>query len=114
MGFAFAGPYHRRAGYRHTLESSVYVAAGARRRGVGQALLTRLIEECERLGFRQMVGIVGDSANVASLRLHERCGFRTVGTLENVGFKLGRWLDVVIMQRTLGAGAGTPPLLFDP
>ena len=101
-GYAYAGPYHRRFGYRHTVENSLYLGAWARRLGIGCALLERLIEECGERGYRQMVAIVGDSANAASIRLHERCGFRMVGTLEDVGFKLGRWLDIVIMQRSLG------------
>jgi L-amino acid N-acyltransferase YncA len=107
-GYAYAGPYRPRPAYRHTVESSVYVARWARRRGVGRALLDAVIERATAGGMRQMVAIIGDSAHVASIQLHARAGFRLVGTLENVGWKFGRWLDTVIMQRGLEAGANTP------
>jgi phosphinothricin acetyltransferase len=107
-GYAYAGPYRPRPAYRHTVEDSVYVARFARRRGVGKALLDAVIEGAAARDMRQMVAIIGDSAHVASIQLHERAGFRLVGTLENVGWKFGRWLDTVIMQRGLGDGAGTP------
>jgi L-amino acid N-acyltransferase YncA len=102
LGYAYAGTYRPRPAYRHTLESTVYVARAARGRGLGRMLLERLIAEAAARGFRQMVAIIGDSANVASIELHRRCGFRHVGTLEAVGFKHGRWLDTVIMQYPLG------------
>jgi L-amino acid N-acyltransferase YncA len=108
-GYAYASPYRPRPAYRHTVEDSVYVARWARRRGVGAALLDALIELATARGMRQMVAIIGDSAHAASIQLHQRAGFRLVGTLEHVGWKLGRWLDTVIMQRPLGAGAATPP-----
>ncbi len=107
-GYAYAGPYRPRPAYRHTVEGSVYVADWAQRRGLGRALLGALIKACTQAGFRQMVAIIGDSAHIASIRLHERCGFAMVGTLKDVGFKHGRWLDSVIMQRSLGGGATTP------
>jgi L-amino acid N-acyltransferase YncA len=107
-GYAYASPYRPRPAYRYTVEDSVYVARFAHRQGVGRALLGAVIERATARGMRQMVAIVGDSAHLASIELHRRAGFRLVGTLENVGWKFGRWLDTVIMQRDLGAGAGAP------
>jgi phosphinothricin acetyltransferase len=107
-GYAYASPYRPRPAYRYTVEDSVYVARFARRQGVGRALLGAVIERATARGMRQMVAIVGDSAHLASIELHRRAGFRLVGTLEHVGWKFGRWLDTVIMQRALGAGASTP------
>ena len=109
LAFAYAGYYRSRSAYRFTLEDSIYVAAGMTRRGIGRALLTRLIEQCAAAGFRQMVAMIGDNANNASIGLHEACGFAKIGVQRAVGFKLGRWVDGVIMQRALGAGAATPP-----
>jgi phosphinothricin acetyltransferase len=108
-GYAYAGFYRPRPAYRHTVEDSVYVARWARRQGVGRALLEAVIERATARGMRQMVAIIGDSAHAASIRLHAEAGFRLVGTLEHVGWKFGRWLDTVIMQRPLGEGASTPP-----
>lgn len=108
-GFAYAGAFHHRPAYRWTVEDSIYVAPDAVRTGVGRALLFRLIVECDMLGFRQMIGVIGDSTNFASIELHRQAGFRVVGTFEAVGFKFGRWLDTVLMQRTLGEGAKTQP-----
>jgi phosphinothricin acetyltransferase len=113
-GYAYAGPYRSRPGYRYTVENSVYVAAWARRRGVGKKLLGRLIEICDSAGFRQMVAVIGDSAHTASIELHREAGFVGVGTLENVGFKFGRWLDSVLMQKRLGPGALELPGKNDP
>lgn len=108
LGYAYAGPYRARPAYRNTVENSVYVRPDAMGRGIGRVLLTRLIEECAERGFRQMVAIVGDSDNVASIRLHERAGFRRVGVLQSVGWKHGRWLDTVLLQRELGEGDRQP------
>ena len=108
-GYAYAGPYRARPAYRWTVEDSIYVAANAHRRGVGRALLDRLIEESTARGFRQMIAVIGDSAQAPSIAVHRAAGFRYVGNIENVGFKFGRWLDSVIMQRALGEGASTPP-----
>jgi L-amino acid N-acyltransferase YncA len=108
-GYAYATPYRARPGYRHTVEDSVYVARWAHRRGLGRALLDAVIAQATDAGMRQMVAIIGDSAHAASIRLHERAGFRTVGTLTDVGLKFGRWLDAVIMQRPLGAGSAPIP-----
>jgi L-amino acid N-acyltransferase YncA len=108
-GYAYAGPYRPRPAYRYSVEDSIYIDPAAQRRGVGRALLVRLIEESERRGFRQMIAVIGDSAQVPSIELHRALGFRMIGTIENVGFKFGRWLDSVLMQRALGPGATTKP-----
>ncbi|MEQ8356628.1 MAG: N-acetyltransferase family protein [Kiloniellaceae bacterium] len=104
LGYAYAGPYRSRPAYRFTLENSVYVLPGEAGRGIGSALLGALIRDCEGLGYRQMIAVIGDSANHASIRLHARHGFRDCGILTGTGFKHGRWLDTVYMQRALGAG----------
>jgi phosphinothricin acetyltransferase len=108
-GYAYAGPYRARPAYRFSVEDSVYVAPGRQRGGIGRALLASLIEAAEAKAFRQMVAVIGDSANTSSVELHRAAGFRLVGTLENIGFKFGRWLDSVLMQRALGEGAGSTP-----
>jgi L-amino acid N-acyltransferase YncA len=109
-GYAYAAPYRPRPGYRFTVENSVYVARWARGRGLGRLLLDAVIADATACGMRQMIAVIGDSAHTASIRLHERAGFRHVGTLTDVGFKFGRWLDTVIMQRPLGDGAATMPV----
>lgn len=109
VGYAYATPYRARSAYRYTLENSVYVREGLQGRGVGRALLEALVARCERGPWRQMVAVIGDSANAASIALHRACGFETVGTLRAVGFKFGRWVDSVFMQRALGRGEGAPP-----
>jgi L-amino acid N-acyltransferase YncA len=109
-GYAYAGSYRARPAYRWSVEDSVYVDPQCQRAGVGRALLARLIAEAETAGFRQMIAVIGDSANqTPSLELHRHAGFRLVGTLENVGFKHGRWLDSVLMQRALGPADTGPP-----
>ena len=108
-GYAYAGPYHSRPGYRWTVEDTVYVAPQFHRRGLGRLLVARLIAEAQTRGFRQMIAVIGDSANTASIALHAEAGFRGIGTLQSVGFKHGRWLDIVVMQRPLGRGDATPP-----
>ena len=109
LGYGYTGPYRDRPAYRHTVEDSIYLAVEARSQGIGGALLRRLIDEATVLGFRQMVAVIGDSANDASVRLHKAAGFEMIGTLKDVGFKHGRWLDTVIMQRALGRGAEAIP-----
>jgi L-amino acid N-acyltransferase YncA len=108
-GYAYAGPYRPRPAYRWSVEDSVYVAPEMQRRGIGAALLERLIAEAEQRGYRQMIAVIGDSAQMPSIELHRAAGFRPIGTIEHVGFKLGRWLDTVLMQRALGPGAAAPP-----
>lgn len=109
QGYAYAGVYRPRAAYRDTVENSVYLRPEAIGRGFGRKLLAALIEECEAGGLRQMVAVVGDSGNTASIRLHEKLGFRPVGVLRAVGYKHGRWLDTVLLQRPLGAADTAPP-----
>ena len=108
-GYAYAGPYRPRAAYRYSVEDSIYVAPTAHRRGVGRLLLDRLIADCEQRGFRQMIAVIGDSAQTPSIELHRAAGFRMIGNIENVGYKFERWLDSVLMQRALGPGATTKP-----
>jgi phosphinothricin acetyltransferase len=108
-GYAYAGPFRPRPAYRHTVENSVYVSLETHRRGVGQRLLEDLIQRCTELGYRQMVAIIGDSANEASIGLHSRLGFVTIGVQPSVGFKFGRWVDSVTMQLPLGEGDTTLP-----
>jgi L-amino acid N-acyltransferase YncA len=108
-GYAYATAYRPRPAYRFAVENSIYVAADAHRQGVGQALLTRLIDETTARGFRQMIAVIGDSGQSASIGLHRHNGFTFSGTVHAVGFKHGRWLDTVIMQRALGSGDTTPP-----
>jgi phosphinothricin acetyltransferase len=110
MGYAYAGNWRPRPAYKFSVEDSIYVDKDAVGQGVGKALLPALIEQCAALGRRQMVAVIGDSAQVASIRLHASCGFEMVGTLKNIGFKFGRWLDSVLMQRELGVGSTRPPL----
>jgi L-amino acid N-acyltransferase YncA len=108
-GYAYAGPHRARPAYDWSVEDSIYIARQSQRRGLGRALLQRLIIDAEANGFRQMIAVIGDSANAASIELHRVAGFRMVGTFDNVGFKFGRWLDCVLMQRPLGQGAASPP-----
>ena len=109
-GYAYASAYRTRPGYRFTVENSVYVAADAQGKGVGRMLLAALIEACTAQGFRLMIAIIGDSANVASITLHRRAGFRFCGTIHSVGYKFGRWLDSVVMQLPLGDGDTSTPV----
>lgn len=109
LGYAYASAYRTRPGYRYTVEDSVYVSPTLVGRGVGRQLLMRLVDECERRGYRQMLAVIGDSANAASIGLHRACGFSHSGTLRSVGFKFGRWVDSVLMQRELGESDRTVP-----
>ncbi len=103
-GYAYAGPYRPRPAYRYTVENSVYVAPGWQGKGVGRALLNALVAQCEERGFRQMIAVIGDSENAASVALHRTAGFDMIGTHPSVGRKHGRWLDTVMMQKALGLG----------
>lgn len=109
VGYAYAGAYRPRTAYRHTVENSIYIHPEATGQGIGKTLLTALLKECEVLGLRQMIAVIGDSANIASIRLHLSLGFQLIGTLKSVGFKKGQWLDTVLLQRSLGAGDSTLP-----
>ena len=104
VGYAYAGAYRPRPAYRFTVEDSIYVRADCAGRGIGRTLLDALIVACERAGARQMIAVIGDTANTGSIRLHETAGFARTGLLQSVGWKFGRWLDVVLMQRALGPG----------
>ena len=108
-GYAYAGPYRARPAYRFTIEDSVYIAPDRQGRGVGRALLAALVEASSARGFRQMIAVIGDSEQAASIALHAALGFAYVGTFPNVGFKFGRWLDTVLMQRALGLGSMVEP-----
>lgn len=109
LGYAYASAYRTRPAYRFAVENSVYVAPDAGRRGVGRALLPELLARLEAGGWRQVVAVIGDSGNAASIGLHRACGFRPAGVLPAVGWKHGRWVDSVLMTRPLGAGADAPP-----
>jgi len=109
VGYAYAGPYRARIAWRHTVEDSIYLLPAATGRGIGRLLLTRLIEESTARGYRQMVAVIGDSANAASIAVHAACGFEHVGVLRDVGVKFGRWVDSVLMQRALGEGSSAVP-----
>jgi len=101
LGYAYASPYRPRPAYRHTIEDSIYIHPEYIGQGLGKALLGALIAACQQTGCRQMIAVIGDSGNLASIRLHEHFGFRHVGVLQGVGFKFGRWVDTVLMQREL-------------
>ena len=109
LGYAYAASYRPRAAYRFSIENSVYVAEGCGGNGVGSALLEALIQRCEKGPWRQMLAVIGNGENAASIALHQRMGFAMVGTFNAVGFKHGRWVDTVLMQRALGEGAETHP-----
>jgi len=109
LGYGYCAPYRARSAYRYTLEDSVYISDGHVGRGIGTALLGELIRRCEALGYRQLVAVIGDSANAASIAVHARLGFVRAGTLRSTGFKFGRWVDSILMQRPLGRGDGSPP-----
>jgi phosphinothricin acetyltransferase len=109
VGYCYAGPFRPRIGYRFTLEDSIYVDPDEVGRGIGRALLSPVIERCEGLGYRQMIAVIGGRETVASIRLHAALGFANIGTLAGIGFKFGRWIDVIVMQRALGGGDATAP-----
>ncbi|KEA08881.1 GCN5 family acetyltransferase [Rhizobium rhizogenes] len=109
VGYSYATAYRPRPAYRFSIEDSVYVADGLGGRGVGSALLQELIARCEKGPWRQMLAVIGNSGNAGSLALHRRMGFQPIGTFKSAGFKLGRWVDTVLMQRALGEGDQTTP-----
>jgi len=109
VGYCYAGPFRPRIGYRYTLEDSIYIDAAAVGRGIGRLLLTPLLARCTELGYRQMIAVIGGSETLPSIRLHQALGFTQVGVFSAVGFKFGRWIDSVLMQRALGPGAATLP-----
>lgn len=109
VGYAYAAPYRARPAYRYTLEDSIYIAQDAVGQGAGRALLDALVAACARAGYRQLIAVIGDSANTASVGLHAACGFKHAGLLQGVGFKFGRWVDSVLMQMELGEGRRSVP-----
>jgi L-amino acid N-acyltransferase YncA len=109
LGYCYASLYRTRSAYRFTLEDSIYIDVSELRRGIGRALLSTLVERCSELGYRQMVAVIGGSDQWPSIRLHEALGFARIGLLPAVGFKFGSWIDIVVMQRSLGPGATSVP-----
>lgn len=109
VGYTYAGAYRPRPAYRYTVEHSIYIDDAQRRGGVGRALMESIIGSCTALGFRQMIAIIGDSQNLQSIAFHEKMGFRHAGRVESIGFKFGRWMDQILMQRALGDGAASDP-----
>jgi phosphinothricin acetyltransferase len=109
LGFAYAGPFRPRAAYRYTLEDSVYVSPDAKGKGVGRAVLSAVIAACEALGIRQLMAVIGDTENAGSVGLHRSLGFEQTGVGRSVGFKHGRWVDIVHMQKALNGGDALPP-----
>jgi phosphinothricin acetyltransferase len=109
LGYAYVGPYRTRPAYRFAVEDSIYLAPGQQGRGIGRRLLSSLITRCEAMGYRRMIAVIGDSANAASIAMHTACGFQQVGIIPALGWKHGRWVDSVLMQRPLGDGAHSPP-----
>ena len=109
LGYGYCTLYRTRSAYRHTLEDSVYVKQGRQGKGVGKAVLAELIARCEALNYRQVIAVIGDSANAASIAVHASLGFVRAGNLRSTGYKFGRWVDSVLMQLPLGPGDGTKP-----
>jgi phosphinothricin acetyltransferase len=109
LGYGYCTLYRTRSAYRYTLEDSIYVKQGLHGKGIGKAVLKELIARCAALNYRQIIAVIGDSANAGSIRLHASLGFVRAGLLRSTGFKFGRWVDSVYMQLPLGAGDGTKP-----
>lgn len=109
VGYAYASSYRPRPAYRYTLEDSIYMAEGQAGKGIGMALLSALVDHCERGPWRQMIAVIGGTQNTGSIALHRKLGFAHVGTQPATGYKFGQWIDVVFMQRALGSGSATPP-----
>ena len=110
LGYAYANHFRPRRAYRFCLEDSIYLDPAAQGQGVGRVLLAELLAQCEARGARQMLAVIGDSANAGSVAVHRACGFEPVGQFAAAGWKFERWLDVVLMQRSLGEGSATAPL----
>ena len=109
LGYGYCAPYRARSAYRYALEDSVYIKDGHLGKGIGSRILGELVRISECLGYRQVIAVIGDNANTGSIALHARLGFLRVGTLRSSGYKFGRWVDSVLMQRPLGPGDGAPP-----
>jgi len=110
LGYAYAGPYRPRSAYRYTVEDSIYLLPDQAGKGLGKLLLTEIIARSTTLGMRQMIAVIGDSANAGSINLHRSLGFAMIGTFPAIGFKFGRWIDSVLMQKPLGEGQSTLPM----
>ena len=110
LGYAYANHFRPRRAYRFCLEDSIYLAPAAQGQGLGRLLLAELMARCEAAGARQMLAVIGDSANLGSIGVHRTLGFEHVGTMKAAGWKFDRWLDVVVMQKSLGPGAGAAPM----
>ena len=109
LGYGYCTLYRTRSAYRHTLEDSIYVKPGRQGKGVGKAVLAELIARCAALNYRQIIAVIGDSANASSIAVHASLGFVRAGNLRSTGYKFGRWVDSVLMQLPLGTGDGTKP-----
>ena len=109
VGYCYAGPYRARVGYRFSVEDSIYIAPDEVGHGIGRALLAEVIKRVTAQGYRQMIAVIGGSETLPSIRLHAALGFTQIGLFPAIGFKFGRWIDSVYMQRALGPGAATPP-----
>lgn len=109
LGYGYCAPYRARSAYRYSLEDSIYIRQDVLGQRIGTRLLAALLGRSEALGYRQVIAVIGDSANTPSIALHARQGFLRAGTLRSSGYKFGRWVDSVLMQKPLGAGDGTPP-----
>ena len=109
LGYGYCSLYRTRSAYRYTLEDSIYVKEGSQRKGIGKAVLAQLIERCTALKYRQIIAVIGDSANAGSIAVHASLGFVRAGNLRSTGYKFGRWVDSVLMQLPLGEGDGTKP-----
>ena len=110
VGYAYANWFKARPAYRFSAEDSIYVADGQHGKGLGRLLMNALIAACEAAGVRKLIAVIGDSGNHGSIGVHQAAGFTSVGTMRSVGWKFGRWLDIVMMEKTLGAGDSTPPV----
>ena len=109
VGFAYGNWFKPRPAYRYSVEDSIYLAPDAHRQGLGRALLAELLAVCETAGIRKVMAIIGDSANTGSIGVHRALGFEQAGIIQSCGWKFGAWRDIVIMQKTLGAGDTQPP-----
>lgn len=109
MGYAYGNWFKPRPAYRYSVEDSIYMAPESAGKGLGKLLLTELLAQCERAGVRKVMAVIGDSANAGSIGVHKALGFEQVGVVQSCGWKFGRWLDIVLMQKSIGQGDSTPP-----
>ena len=109
MGYAYGNWFKPRPAYRYSVEDSIYMAPESAGKGLGKLLLTELLAQCERAGVRKVMAVIGDSANAGSIGVHKALGFEQVGVVQSCGWKFGRWLDIVLMQKSIGQGDSAPP-----